>query len=186
MGRLPTSPRNIFATGRLNGAKPSVAPQSAAAMSAVDNGSCPEKPISTSAAVIGITSATVIQSSPSMKFTRLTNQSAASSSKPRSIQRGRSGVICSVGGRANRIAAILTACSSSRGVTEIGRRSSIAPMVAIRIVAPNSTHSAGVAETERLAIEHPATSSATDITAMPAPCGVGTLWDDRAFGRAIA
>ena len=34
IGRLPTSPRNSFATGLLNGAKPSIAPRSEAASSA--------------------------------------------------------------------------------------------------------------------------------------------------------
>ena len=47
-------------------------------------GAAPIRPSSTTPAVTGTTSATVIQSMPSMKFTRLTNQTPPSSSSARS------------------------------------------------------------------------------------------------------
>src|SRR5947207_10594241 len=58
-----------------------------------DGGNSPNHPSTTIAAVIGTTSATVIQSSPSMKLTRFTNQRPASKSRPRSIQSGAAGAI---------------------------------------------------------------------------------------------
>ena len=91
IGRLPTSPRKIFATGRLNGENPSSAPHSAAATMVVDAGISPSQPSRTTAAVTGTASATVIRSSPSMKLTRLTNQRPASRSRARSIQSGSAG-----------------------------------------------------------------------------------------------
>ena len=73
IGRLPTPPRKSFATGRSKNAKPIVAPYNAKLMIVGCQGKMPSNPSVPSAAVIGTTSTTVIQSRPSVKFTRLTN-----------------------------------------------------------------------------------------------------------------
>ena len=77
IGKLPMSPMNSRATGRLKGAKPSIAPLSARATMSASGGSAPRAPINATPTVIGTTSATIIQSIPSMKLTRLTNHRAA-------------------------------------------------------------------------------------------------------------
>jgi len=64
-----------------------------------DRESSPSKPSRTIAPVIGTTSATVIQSSPSMKLTRFTNQRPASKKSPRSIQSGQAGNNPKIAGR---------------------------------------------------------------------------------------
>ena len=138
IGRLPTSPRKIVATGRLNGAKPIIAPQSAAATIAAVSGSSPNRPSSASAAVTGTTSATVIQSRPSMKLTRLTNQSPASTRRPRSTQNGTDGAMRRSLGLVSTIAPTASACSKSRGSTGTGLMSSAKPSAAMNRAAPKS------------------------------------------------
>ena len=90
-------------------------------------GNSPSDPSTTIAPVIGTTSATVIQSSPSMKLTRFTNQRPASRSRPRSIQSGQGGTIRRSPGAVKMIAPTANACSNSRGSTGIDLRSSAKP-----------------------------------------------------------
>src|SRR5262249_51031046 len=77
MGRLPTSPRNSFATGRLKKLKPIIAPQVARLTTTASGGSMPNKPITAIAAVTGTTCATVSQSRPSLKLTKIAHPHAA-------------------------------------------------------------------------------------------------------------
>ena len=64
---------------------------SGAAVSVASGGNAPKAPASARPAATGTTSATVIQSMPSMKFTRLMNQRAASSISTRSPHTGSMG-----------------------------------------------------------------------------------------------
>ena len=118
-----------------------------------------------------------------MKLTRLTNQRPASSRKARSIQSGQAGMMRRSAGATKRIAPTATACSNRRGSTGMDLMSSAIPTSAMKKVAPNSTTGAGKPSTTAAV---PLTASAADITAMPAPCGVGTRCEERAFGRASA
>ncbi len=111
MGRLPMSPMNSRATGRLNGAKPSMAPLSASATRSASGGSAPSAPMTAMPTVTGTTSATIIQSMPSMKLTRLMNHSAPTNSRPRSSQKGMKGSARMPSGRAPSIKAIAAACT---------------------------------------------------------------------------
>ncbi len=61
--------------------------------------------------------------------------------------------------------------------------SSAIPTSAMKMVAPNSTTGAAKLSTTAAV---PLTANAADITAMPAPCGVGMRCEERAFGRASA
>ena len=83
------SPIKRRATGLLNGAKPSIAPLSASATTSAAGGSAPSAPMIATPAVIGTTSATIIQSMPSMKLTRLMNHTVPTSRMARSTQSGR-------------------------------------------------------------------------------------------------
>ena len=83
----------------------------------------------------GTASATVIQSSPSMKLTRFTNQRPASKSRPRSIQSGQVATILTVSGVVKRTAATAAPCSNSRGSTGIDLMSSANPTTAMNSVA---------------------------------------------------
>ena len=164
-----------MATGRLNGAKPIIAPQSAAATIAAVSGSSPNRPSSASAAVTGTTSATVIQSRPSMKLTRLTNQSPASTRRPRSTQNGTDGAMRRSLGLVSTIAPTASACSKSRGSTGTGLMSSAKPSAAMNKAAPKSPAGKIEPASGMKAKARPATTSVAAITAMPAPCGVGSL-----------
>jgi hypothetical protein len=141
IGRLPTSPKKSRATGLLNGAKPKIAPSSAAAKSVAGNSSSPATPRSVMALVAGTNSATVIQSIPSMKLTRLTNHRPPRNRQPRSIHRGRGGRICQSAGSAAMIAATTMHCIARRDVACSDRISSIAPMAASRIIPAVTTNS---------------------------------------------
>ena len=122
------------------GAKPIIAPPSASATIMASRGSAPIKPNSTRPAVTGTTSATVIQSMPSMKLVRLTNQSMARPSSARSSQEGRNGMARNSSGSAASTIATATACKTSRGITAIERTSSIAPTTAMKTVAARTSH----------------------------------------------
>src|SRR5215467_6163177 len=94
-----------------------------------------------SAKVMGTASATVIQSSPSMKFTRLTNHSVPINSKMRSLHHGSIGSKRNSDGNVASTAATAQLCSTSRGAAAIGRLSARAPMAAIRSTAAEITTS---------------------------------------------
>src|SRR5256885_473122 len=183
IGRLPTSPRKICATGLLNGAKPINPPQSATATTTPCAGSAPRYPMNTSPTVIGTNSATVIQSMPSMKLVKLTNQRHASSSSARSIHHGNIGTTRNSAGRLASMKPTATVCSRRRGATSIVQRSSAAPTSDKNTVAANTSQSdAGSLRLMVAALA--ATASAAMITAIPPPCGVDWRWDDREFGWA--
>src|SRR6185437_561575 len=186
IGRLPTSPRNNRATGLLKGAKPIIAPPSASAATVASRGSAPMIPKSTRPAVTGTTSATVIQSMPSMKFTRLTNQSKARPSSARSSQKGNGGTSRSSPGSATMTIVTAAACRNSRGRTAMVRTSSTAPTTATTTVAVRTSHRAELPMPPIRKEVPVTTTNVAAITAKPPPCGVGTLCDDRALGRASA
>src|SRR6516164_11254557 len=140
------------------------------------------------AAVIGTTSTTVIQSSPSMKFTRLTNHSTPINRTMRSRHQGKTGNTRSSGGKVVRTTATAKPCSTNRGAAAIGRLSAIAPTAAIRSTAANMTASGdmlalALLEKNKTPVD---TRMVAPITAIPPPWGVGVLWDDREFGFATA
>ena len=165
-----------------------MAPHKARLMMASVAGSNPIAPKIASAAVIGTTSATVIQSRPSMKLTRLTNQSPPRTRSKRSIQIGANGATRSSSGKAKITSATLNACSTKRGVTPIGRMSSAAPTAAMTITAARSGNNetgAEAAEADRKRAPAAAMMVAA-ITAMPPPCGVGSRCEERALGLASA
>jgi O-antigen ligase len=123
-----------------------------------------------------------------MKFTRLTNHKAAMVTKPRSLHQGRTGRRRKSGGSVARAAATAKVCSTSRGAGAIGLLSAITPMAAIRRTAQNRAASekplarVAVAKNNTL----PDTAMLAPTTAIPPPCGVGTLCDERAFGFGTA
>ena len=109
------------------------------------------KPIAASVPVTGTTSATVIQSRPSMKFTRLTNQSPATSNSPRSIHHGRKAATRRPSGRAKITKSDRDRLdASSRGAIVIGRISAAAPthamITAAARITPRDVIKAGNAE----------------------------------------
>ncbi len=77
----------------------------------------PSSPTAAIAALTGTTSATVIQSSPSMKFTRFTNHNPPMTSAARSIHQGRNGTTRISSGSAKTTVATASACSRKRGTT---------------------------------------------------------------------
>src|SRR5580692_7119542 len=165
-----------------------MAPQSARLMIVGVAGKYPSAPKTASAAVIGTTSATVIQSRPSMKLTRLTNHSPPTINTKRSIQSGMNGALRKVSGKVQITSATLSACSRKRGATPIGRMSSATPTAAIRITATRSGNkdvkvAAAGADQQRAPA---AAMIVAATTAAPPPCGVGTVCDERAFGLASA
>jgi hypothetical protein len=138
------------------------------------------------AAVTGTVSATVIQSRPSMKLTRLTNHRPASSRIARSIQSGQPGTSLRLSEAVKMMMATAAPCSNSRGGTAIDLMSSAKPVTAMNSVAAkiaSGIFSSGAPVPIMMAA---VASSVAAITAMPAPCGVGTRCDERAFGRASA
>src|SRR5437773_6289299 len=151
-----------------------------------DGGNSPNHPSTTIGAVIGTTSATVIQTSPSMKLTRFTNQRPASNSRPRSIQSGQAGTILTSPGIVKRIVPTATACSISRGSTGMDLTSSANPTMAMNSDAAKIAVTTFKFTASAYAVMAPATTRVVPITAMPAPCGVGIRCDDRAFGFASA
>ena len=90
-------------------------------------GAAPVMPSSTTPAVTGTTSATVIQSMPSMKLTRLTNQTPPSSSSARSSGQGSCGTTRNSAGSAAITIPTARICMSRRGAGPSPRMSSIAP-----------------------------------------------------------
>jgi len=176
IGKLPTSPRNKRATGRLKGANPIIAPHRAIATSAALSGSAPIKPKSARAAVTGITSATVIQSIPSMKLTRFTNQSPPSSIRMRSNHQGSCDTMRRSAGNAAIMTATATVCSKSLGEASSGRMSSVTPIAASPIVHAKIRESCeGSCNRSGANKAVPATEAiVAAITAIPAPCGVGS------------
>jgi len=122
-----------------------------------------------------------------MKLTRLTNHRIATSRAARSSQYGSSGTIRRSSGSATSTAAAAAICSTSRGSTEIGRRSSTAPMAA-RKTAPASTTATleGPGSDPLARFARATTATVAAMIAIPAPCGVGTEWEERALGRASA
>src|SRR6516162_10224554 len=97
-----------------------------------------------SATVIGTASTTVIQSRPSMKFTRLTNHNVPTSSKMCSHHQGKSGSSCSSGGNVASAAVTAKLCSTSRGAAVTGYLSAIAPTAAISSTAAKMTTSGDI------------------------------------------
>ena len=83
-------------------------------------GSGPSKPITARAAAIGTTSAAVIQSRPSMKFTRLTNHRPPITSALRSTGNGRAGNTRNPGGSTKMTAATASVCTNRRHATFSG------------------------------------------------------------------
>ena len=92
------------------------------------------KPNSESAAATGNTSATVIQSMPSIKLTRFTNQMPLISMRVRSSHQGNCDTMRSPEGNVAITMATATACSKSRGKASSGRMSSVTPTAASPIV----------------------------------------------------
>src|SRR5262249_11099163 len=173
-------------TGRLDGAKPSIAPHSAAAISVTWGATQPLRPRMTIAAVTGTASATVIQSSPSMKLTRLTNQTPANRNNARPIQTEHAGTILKSAGADKTRTPTAIACKKSLGKTGIGLMSSTRPTAAMNSDEPNSA--TGIRRSAVLAevMATPAAASVAARTPIPAPWGVGTRCDERAFGFASA
>src|SRR5262249_39927913 len=130
IGKLPTSPRNNCATGRLKGANPMIAPHNASATNASVQGSAPMKPNSAIVAVAGTSSTTVIQSMPSIKFTTFTNQRMARKRKSRSTHHGTAGNTRNSLGSAAITVPIAAACKNKRGTASSERTSSATPTTA--------------------------------------------------------
>ena len=74
----------------------------------------------------------------------------------------------------------------SRGSTGMDLTSSAKPTAAMNSVAPKTATGIFISAVPAKAMTAPATSSVAAITAMPAPCGVGTRCEERAFGLASA
>ena len=165
-----------------------MAPHSTVATTVAPGGSAPASPKAASAAVTGTTSATVIQSMPSMKLTRLTNQMPASSRHARSSHHGMTGKMRSAAGSAAITMATAAACKTSRGTTSSGRMSSVTPTMARPSTAASVTASCrGSPNSPGAKTSAPATTiMVVAITAMPPPCGVGAKCDERALGGAKA
>ena len=121
-----------------------------------------------------------------MKLTRFTNHRPASNSRPRSSQSGQAGTIRRFSGAARITAATASPCSSSRGTTGIELTSSAKPTAAMNSVAPKTATGIFMSAVPASAMAAAATISVAAITAMPAPCGVGIRWEERAFGFASA
>jgi hypothetical protein len=123
-----------------------------------------------------------------MKFTRLTNHSVPTNSRMRSVHQGSIGTSRSSGDSVLKAAITAKLCNISRGAGAIGRLSAITPTAAIRITAENSTMSdnAFALSAARENNAAPDTMRVAATTAMPPPCGVGSLCDERAFGSATA
>ena len=92
----------------------------------------PKTPNRTIAPVTGTISATVIQSMPSMKLTRLTSHTPPRSRQARSIHHGRTGRTRTSLGSAAITAPTAMNCSTSRSAAGNVRRSSMAPTKASR------------------------------------------------------
>ena len=123
----------------------------------------------------GTTSATVIQSMPSMKLVRLTNQTPPISSSARSSHHGSSGRMRISAGNVASTTATAAACSTSRGSAASGRTSSVTPTRASPSTAASAPASGrGSSNRPGNSKSAPAvTSVMAAITAMPPPCGVG-------------
>ena len=137
---------------------------------------------------MGTTSTTVIQSMPSMKLTRFTNQSIARNIRARSTHQGRIEKICKSGGSIATTTSTAMACNSSRGKASSGRMSSVTPTKASAITLANTTASRNGSPKEA-GVNTAAAAIAivvAAITAMPPPCGVGWRCEERALGLAKA
>jgi len=110
------------------------------------------------------------------------------SSNMGSAHNGRTGRMRSSGGNVASTAATAKVCSTSRGAGAIGRLSAMTPTAAIRSTAAKMTTSGQALPLTfpRKNKTPPEMKSVAPITAMPPPCGVGILWDERAFGFASA
>src|SRR5262249_30814937 len=141
------------------------------------------------APVIGTVSATVIQSIPSMKLVRLTNQTPPRRRPARSIHHGSAGRTRESAGMKVSTRPTAAHCSARRRPTGSGRMSSMAPAVASTsaaiVSARNSLGGPGTVMPKSAAPSQAAANVAM-ITAAPPPCGVGSRCEERAFGRASA
>src|SRR5262249_12337100 len=113
--------------GLLNGAKPRRAPHNASATDPASGGAAPNTAKTKMLVADGTASATVIQSMPSMKLTRLTNHSPATISPARSIAIGTTGTARSSAGIVHTVSVTATACTARRHIGAIGNISSTAP-----------------------------------------------------------
>ena len=97
---------------------------------------------------------------------------------------GARGAMRSSVGNATRTAMIAAACIKRRGVTGTVRKSSAMPTIARKTAAAKTSHAPATGPPRN------ATGCAVTIvavmTAMPPPCGVGMVCDERALGLAIA
>ncbi len=161
-----------------------MAPHKASATKVAASGRAPSRPNTASPALSGTISATVIQSSPSMKLTTFTSQTPPTRMTPRSSHHGSPGETRISAGRVEITVATAAICRIRRGIASIGLRSSTIPTTARPTVAAAIIESRGKSSLcrGRKMITAEATRSVAAITATPAPCGVGIVWDDRIFG----
>ena len=144
----------------------------------------------TNAIVIGTTSATVIQSMPSMKLVRLMNQMPATSMAARSIHHGSIGTSRNSAGAIAITMPAAMPCRSRRGSGASARMSSTAPTTASSAVAMVRASNWFTALPDnspaKMATPTQATAKVEAITAAPPPCGVGSRCEERALGDASA
>jgi hypothetical protein len=142
------------------------------------------------APVTGTTSATVIQSMPSMKLVRLMNQIPARRINPRSIHQGSIATRRSSAGSAAITMPTATPCRRRRDSGVRPLMSSTAPTTASSAAAAVSARNWLVSLVENALVEiaqpAQATVNVAMMTAAPPPCGVASRCDERAFGRAKA
>ena len=141
------------------------------------------------APVIGTASATVIQSTPSMKFTRLTNQTPTTSTQARSSHSGSAEKSRASDGSIIRIKPTARHCTNSRGAGDRPRMSSSNPINASSATAPVSADSCAsvLCGTAMVVVAASHTTQNVEmITPRPPPCGVGSRCDERATGCASA
>ncbi len=185
IGRLPASPRKIWAGCLLKMAKPSVAPRSASASSPIVAGTAPRASRAATPSVIGTTCATVIQSSPSRKLTAFTNHTMPSTISARSTTRGmRPGKSWKPSGRLRTRTRAASVWPIRRHDTGSAFASSSAPRMVRKTAAARTGRRLGrdSGAQRRTPSAEPASTAST--TASPAPCGVAVWCDERAFGCA--
>ena len=166
---------------------PSIAPNNANATTVACSGNAPRNPSATRPPLTGTTSATVIQSMPSMKLTRLTNQIVPMNSRNRSIHHGKNVAMRRSWGRAAITMTAASACSSRRGATGIRWVSAPIPTATSNAVAASTQSKWMVLSESTLRVDSTnakVTPMVAAITAMPPPCGVALTCDERALAWA--
>ncbi len=149
----------------------------------------PPRPKMATAPVIGTASATVIQSMPSMKFTRLTNHTPSRTRQARSIQSGSVDASRVSAGSSTTTRPTASNCTSRRGAGESVWMSSSKPISVsnpMAAVSVDSKVSVPAGNGPASAAASHVTINVASTTPRPPPWGVGSRCDERSTGCASA